>query len=77
MALEHKADWYGECWTDVLADLHVGCKQLDEEKNSRLAMGFANCFLKQSTKAQPCSCHSDDDISNCINKYNDKVNWNP
>lgn len=42
--LEHKAKWHGEYCTDALADLHAGCKQLGGDKNSCLALGFANCF---------------------------------
>lgn len=72
-ALEHKAKTYGDCWANALSDLHIGCKQLDEEKQSRLALAFANCFLKYSTGAQPCICPPDDPISNCINRCSDRV----
>lgn len=72
-AFEKKAKLYGGCWTDSLLDLKVGCKNLNEEIQSRLALSFANCFLKHATQAEPCNCLPQEFISVCINKCSDRL----
>lgn len=38
---------YGTCWTRALGQLDVGCKELDEEQQSRIALAFAHCHLQR------------------------------
>ncbi len=46
---------YGECWKTALRRLERGCKQLDDDVQSRLALNFANCFLaKAGQRTFPC-----------------------
>lgn len=56
---------YGPCWRAALSSLEHGCKNLDDEIQSRLALNFANCFLEKSgQKSYPCSELSE--ISSCL-----------
>lgn len=56
---------YGECWTESLQLLENGCKNLNDQVQSRLALTFANCFLSQSgQKTYPCS--KNQEISACL-----------
>jgi hypothetical protein len=46
---------YGACWKAALHRLDQGCKQLDDQVQSRLALSFANCFLeKAGIRTYPC-----------------------
>ena len=46
---------YGACWTSALAEVTEGCKHLDDETQSRLALGLANCFLERAgQRTYPC-----------------------
>jgi len=56
---------YGDCWKEALVDLTTGCKNLDDEVQSRLALNFANCFLeKAGLRTYPCDAHTP--ISECV-----------
>ena len=39
---------FGDCWKTALAELEHGCGNLDEDVQSRMALGFANCFLQKA-----------------------------
>ena len=56
---------YGACWTDSLRDLEQGCKQLNDELQSRLALNFANCFLAQAGQ-RTYPCMSTEEIATCL-----------
>ena len=43
---------YGPCWRNALALLDRGCKHLDDDMQSRLALAFTNCFLAKVSKTQ-------------------------
>ncbi|XP_071033583.1 uncharacterized protein [Parasteatoda tepidariorum] len=58
---------YGECWKAALQELHLGCKHLTEDVQSRLALSFANCFLKHSLTIE-CFCPKYSHISDCLIK---------
>lgn len=70
--LERKSQSYGECWKETMSNLHTGCKQLTEDVQSRLALAFANCFLKHAGIV-PCVCNHDVLISDCLNNCSDRV----
>jgi hypothetical protein len=56
---------YGTCWKRALATLETGCKNLDDDIQSRLALNFANCFLeKAGLKTYPCE--RTETISRCL-----------
>jgi len=45
-----------QCWRDAVGALEGGCKALDDERQSRLAVAFANChFLKSGLRAYDCA----------------------
>lgn len=45
-----------QCWRDAVARLEGGCKALDDERQSRLAVAFANChFLKSGLSTYDCA----------------------
>jgi len=56
---------YGQCWTAALKQLDSGCKQLDDDMQSRLALSFANCFLEKAGM-RTYACDADQPISDCI-----------
>lgn len=46
---------YGSCWKNALASLEHGCRNLDDEMQSRLSLAFTNCFLaKVGMRTYPC-----------------------
>jgi len=63
---------YGTCWTHALKDLEAGCKHLDDEVQSRLALNFANCFLaKAGQKTFPCQ--PDTPIEACLQEVDNNA----
>ncbi|XP_067833892.1 uncharacterized protein [Heptranchias perlo] len=42
-------DGYGWCWKEALGRVDRGCRQLDEEQQSRIALAFAHCHLQRLT----------------------------
>ncbi|XP_053154904.1 uncharacterized protein LOC128346056 isoform X2 [Hemicordylus capensis] len=54
---------YGTCWMGALGQLDVGCRELDEEQQSRIALAFAHCHLQRSGRSfppcEPTSCIRD------------------
>lgn len=53
--LDARMPRYGECWKSALQNLEHGCQELDDDKQSRLALAFANCFLeKAGMRTYPC-----------------------
>ncbi|XP_048343799.1 uncharacterized protein LOC125428150 isoform X1 [Sphaerodactylus townsendi] len=55
---------YGLCWTRALGQLDVGCQELDEEWQSRIALAFAHCHLERSGKSFP-PCAPASSIQDC------------
>ncbi|XP_063791627.1 uncharacterized protein LOC134947478 isoform X1 [Pseudophryne corroboree] len=50
---------YGDCWSRALQRVDVGCKQLNEEEQSRIALAFTHCHLERSGRGFPsCTEHS-------------------
>ncbi|XP_018416202.1 PREDICTED: protein brambleberry-like [Nanorana parkeri] len=50
---------YGDCWRGALQRVDVGCKQLNEEEQSRIALAFTHCHLERSGRHYPaCTEHS-------------------
>ena len=53
--LDARMPRYGACWKTALNHLDSGCRQLDDDVQSRLALSFANCFLeKAGMRTYPC-----------------------
>jgi hypothetical protein len=53
-----------QCWREAVAALDGGCKGLDDERQSRLAVSFANChFSKSGLRTYTCS--ADASIESC------------
>lgn len=38
---------YGDCWRRALQRVEVGCKELNEEEQSRIALAFTHCHLER------------------------------
>ncbi|KAJ6655348.1 hypothetical protein lerEdw1_005540 [Lerista edwardsae] len=55
---------YGSCWLGALGQLNVGCRELDEEQQSRIALAFAHCHLQRSGKRFP-PCEPGSTIRDC------------
>lgn len=63
--LDSRMPRYGECWKAALQNLQRGCKQLDDDVQSRLALAFANCFLeKAGMRTYPCQEHLE--LADCL-----------
>ncbi|XP_066948185.1 uncharacterized protein [Macrobrachium rosenbergii] len=45
IAREARMPRYGDCYQNSLKRLHQGCSHLTDEIQSRLALGFTNCYL--------------------------------
>ena len=66
IALDSQMPRYGPCWKQALRQLDAGCKKLDDDTQSRLALAFANCFLeKAGLRTYPCEHGTP--ISECVN----------
>lgn len=63
---------YGTCWTRALKDLETGCKNLDDEVQSRLALNFANCFLAKAGQ-NTFPCQSDTPIEACLQEVDNNA----
>jgi len=63
---------YGTCWTHALKDLETGCKNLDDEVQSRLALNFANCFLAKSGQ-NTFPCQPDTPIEACLQEVDNNA----
>ncbi|XP_032065053.1 protein GAMETE EXPRESSED 1-like isoform X2 [Thamnophis elegans] len=55
---------YGPCWMEALRQLDGGCKELNEEQQSRIALAFAHCHLQRSGKKFP-PCEIGSSIRDC------------
>merc|ERR1719312_976172 len=63
---------YGDCWKRALDDLDRGCKSLTDDKQSRMALSFANCFLAMS--GQPTyPCRSEEAIADCLKSVDSRA----
>ncbi|XP_075042169.1 uncharacterized protein LOC142101683 isoform X1 [Mixophyes fleayi] len=50
---------FGDCWSRALQRVDVGCKHLNEEEQSRIALSFTHCHLERSGRDFPaCTEHS-------------------
>ena len=63
---------YGECWKRALNDLERGCQSLTDDKQSRLALSFANCFLSMSGQ-QTYPCDPSEEVSKCLKSIDGKA----
>lgn len=55
---------FGDCWTTALKRVDVGCRQLDEDEQSRIAVAFTHCHLQRSGRAFP-KCTERSSIREC------------
>ncbi|KAM4664209.1 uncharacterized protein O3C94_012367 [Discoglossus pictus] len=55
---------FGDCWTRALQRVDVGCKQLNEEEQSRIALAFTHCHLERSGRDFP-ACTVQSSIRQC------------
>uniref|UniRef100_A0A8C5QW32 Protein brambleberry-like n=1 Tax=Leptobrachium leishanense TaxID=445787 RepID=A0A8C5QW32_9ANUR len=55
---------YGKCWSNALKTVDVGCKELTEEQQSRIALTFTHCHLKRSNRSYP-KCTDTSSILEC------------
>ncbi|CAL8279098.1 unnamed protein product [Boreogadus saida] len=44
---------YGECWARALVDIEASCRELTEERQSRMALKFTHCHLHRSGREFP------------------------
>jgi len=65
LALKASLPKYGSCWMTALSQLSSTCNDLSDVTQSRLALKFANCFLRQSGQ-QDFPCEDDQDIASCL-----------
>jgi len=69
---DSKMPVYGDCWKRALDDLDRGCKSLTDDKQSRMALAFANCFLAMS--GQPTyPCRSEEAIADCLKSVDSRA----
>ena len=67
-----KEDYYGNCWTNAIQSLHTNCKDLNDEVQSRLALNFANCFLKRSGR-ESYPCDDNRKVEDCLKDFTDRA----
>ena len=56
---------YSQCWTDALAHLQQGCKQLTDDIQYRMALNFANCHLEKTGRTT-YPCGQDQELKECL-----------
>lgn len=69
--LKSEVHVYGTCWSNAMDALHMGCKQLDDERHARLALMFANCFLDKMG-AMTILCPADHRMQTCTADLDDR-----
>ncbi|XP_069065464.1 uncharacterized protein [Pleurodeles waltl] len=55
---------FGDCWTGALKRVDMGCRQLDEDEQSHIALAFTHCHLQRSGRAFP-ACTEKSSIREC------------
>ncbi|XP_042202621.1 uncharacterized protein LOC121852790 [Callorhinchus milii] len=55
---------FGRCWAQAVVRLGIGCQQLNEEQQSRIALSFTHCHLQRSGKTFP-ECLDTDTVRDC------------
>ncbi|XP_066566592.1 uncharacterized protein LOC136754165 [Amia ocellicauda] len=55
---------YGECWTRALEAVQEGCRELDEDTQSRIALAFTHCHLRRSGRPFP-KCGAGRSVREC------------
>ncbi|XP_075691347.1 uncharacterized protein LOC142659274 isoform X2 [Rhinoderma darwinii] len=65
---------YGDCWRRALQRVDVGCKQLNEEEQSRIAIAFTHCHLERSGRDFPV-CTERSTVRDCTHTM-DSVAFN-
>ncbi|XP_040260877.1 uncharacterized protein LOC120977158 [Bufo bufo] len=65
---------YGDCWRRALQRVDVGCKQLNEEEQSRIALAFTHCHLERSGRDFPV-CTEQSTVRECTHSM-DPVAFN-
>ncbi|KAG8447785.1 hypothetical protein GDO86_015045 [Hymenochirus boettgeri] len=55
---------YGDCWRQALQRVDVGCKRLNDEEQSRIALAFTHCHLERSGRDFP-ACSEQSTIRQC------------
>lgn len=61
---------YGKCWKNAIVTIQTGCKELDDEIQSRMALAYLNCFL--ALQGRPAySCQTTDSIEHCTKDMSD------
>ncbi|XP_069502456.1 protein brambleberry-like [Ambystoma mexicanum] len=55
---------FGDCWTGALKRVDVGCRQLDEDEQSRIALAFTHCHLQRSGRIFP-DCTESSSVRDC------------
>jgi len=69
---DSKMPVYGDCWKRALEHLEQGCKALSDDRQSRLALSFANCFLTVSGQ-QTYPCSDDTPVAECLKGIDNKA----
>jgi len=69
---DSKIPVYGDCWKKALEDLDKGCKTLTDDMQSRMALSFANCFLRMSGQpTYPCALNRP--VADCLASVDTKA----
>ncbi|XP_059914241.1 uncharacterized protein LOC132462614 isoform X3 [Gadus macrocephalus] len=55
---------YGKCWARALVDIEASCRELTEERQSRMALKFTHCHLHRSGREFP-ACPEGAELSEC------------
>ncbi|MBN3285554.1 GEX1 protein, partial [Polyodon spathula] len=65
---------YGQCWAEALRRVDLGCKDFNEETQSRIALAFAHCHLQRSARPFPL-CSEGSSVQDCT-RHMDSVAFN-
>lgn len=63
---------YGECYQAAMKDLHIGCKELTDEVQSRVALSFTNCYVARFGWAT-YPCDKDQDLASCMSTLDNRA----
>ena len=61
------------CWSKAVAALESGCRSMDDQRRSRLAVQFTNCHMEKSL-LPTYACTESMDIAQCTRPMVDSVN---
>ena len=64
------SEHYGQCWTNAVEVIKVGCHEFTEETHAKMALAYLNCFLEMQGR-RGYVCAESDPVHTCTEQLSD------